>query len=350
MKSLLTSLVLILSLSANSQITSFIKHGDTVFCYFPLTRDSIRVNYSSSSVGNVNWGNIGGTLSSQADLVTFINSYLTTATAAATYAPIASPTFTGTVGGITSSMVGLGNVTNESKATMFTSPTFTGTVGGVTAAMVGLGNVTNESKATMFTSPTFTGTVSGITSTMVGLGNVNNTSDASKPVSTATQTALNLKQDISGNQGGWTTVRVSGSNATTTGQSLVDITGLVSGTLSNSTMYEIEAVLDVTTSAVTTGTEYGIGAGGTGGAAVVSVVLTGTTTGTSGSTEVLSRTAGTASTARLLTSGQSGTIILKGFVTTRGSGTATISVTHLKVTSGTSTVNIGSVFRYRIAQ
>jgi len=42
-------------------------------------------------------------------------------------------------------------------------------------------------------SPTFTGTVGGITATMVGLGNVNNTSDASKPVSTATQTALDLK-------------------------------------------------------------------------------------------------------------------------------------------------------------
>jgi hypothetical protein len=61
--------------------------------------------------------------------------------------------------GITATMVGLGNVTNESKATMFTSPTFTGTVSGITATMVGLGNVTNESKATMFTSPTFTGTV-----------------------------------------------------------------------------------------------------------------------------------------------------------------------------------------------
>ena len=41
-------------------------------------------------------------------------------------------------------------------------------------------------------SPTFTGTVSGITAAMVGLGNVNNTSDANKPISTATQTALNL--------------------------------------------------------------------------------------------------------------------------------------------------------------
>ena len=42
-------------------------------------------------------------------------------------------------------------------------------------------------------SPTFTGTVSGITSSMVGLGNVNNTSDSSKPISTATQTVLDTK-------------------------------------------------------------------------------------------------------------------------------------------------------------
>jgi hypothetical protein len=45
--------------------------------------------------------------------------------------------------------------------------------------------------------PTFTGTVSGITATMVGLGNVDNTSDANKPISTATQTALDLKVDES---------------------------------------------------------------------------------------------------------------------------------------------------------
>jgi len=44
-------------------------------------------------------------------------------------------------------------------------------------------------------SPTFTGTVSGITKSMVGLGNVDNTSDLNKPISTATQTALNTKQE-----------------------------------------------------------------------------------------------------------------------------------------------------------
>ena len=45
--------------------------------------------------------------------------------------------------------------------------------------------------------PTFTGTVSGITKAMVGLGNVDNTSDASKPISTAVQTALDAKASIS---------------------------------------------------------------------------------------------------------------------------------------------------------
>lgn len=45
-------------------------------------------------------------------------------------------------------------------------------------------------------SPTFTGTVSGITPAMVGLSNVDNTSDANKPVSTATQTALDLKANL----------------------------------------------------------------------------------------------------------------------------------------------------------
>jgi len=45
--------------------------------------------------------------------------------------------------------------------------------------------------------PTFTGTVNGITKAMVGLGNVDNTSDAGKPISTATQNALDLKLNAS---------------------------------------------------------------------------------------------------------------------------------------------------------
>lgn len=43
--------------------------------------------------------------------------------------------------------------------------------------------------------PTFTGTVSGVTKTMVGLGNVDNTSDINKPISTAVAAALSTIDD-----------------------------------------------------------------------------------------------------------------------------------------------------------
>lgn len=46
--------------------------------------------------------------------------------------------------------------------------------------------------------PTFTGTVTGVTKAHVGLGNVDNTSDANKPISTATQSALDGKLSLSG--------------------------------------------------------------------------------------------------------------------------------------------------------
>lgn len=49
-----------------------------------------------------------------------------------------------------------------------------------------------EAKAPV-ASPTFTGTVAGVTKSMVGLGNVDNTTDLGKPISTTTQTALDLK-------------------------------------------------------------------------------------------------------------------------------------------------------------
>jgi hypothetical protein len=45
---------------------------------------------------------------------------------------------------------------------------------------------------------TFTGTVNGISKSMVGLGNVDNTSDSNKPVSTAQQTAINGRLALSG--------------------------------------------------------------------------------------------------------------------------------------------------------
>lgn len=75
-----------------------------------------------------------------------------------------------------------------------------GRTGAVVLAESDVTNLTTDLAAKApLASPTFTGTVGGITATMVGLGNVTNTSDANKPVSTAQQTALNLKVDVSTN-------------------------------------------------------------------------------------------------------------------------------------------------------
>ncbi len=92
----------------------------------------------------------------------------------------------------------------------FDSPVIT-TPTGIVKGDVGLGNVDNTSDANKpvstatqtaldlkapLANPTFTGTVAGITKTMVGLGNVDNTADTAKPVSTAQQTALDLKANL----------------------------------------------------------------------------------------------------------------------------------------------------------
>lgn len=72
-------------------------------------------------------------------------------------------------------------------------------------------------------SPSFTGTPTGITKEHVGLGNADNTSDASKPISTATQTALDGKANSN-------TPTFSGRVAITTGtvsQSIPEAVGAV---------------------------------------------------------------------------------------------------------------------------
>jgi uncharacterized protein (TIGR02145 family) len=71
--------------------------------------------------------------------------------------------------------------------------------------------------------PIFTGTVSGITQAMVGLPNVDNTSDVNKSISTATQTALNLKLNISDTAAMLLNYRNNGSGLPTSGNSLGDM-------------------------------------------------------------------------------------------------------------------------------
>lgn len=137
--------------------------------------------------------------------------------------------------------------------------------------------------------------------------------------------------------------QVAGSDATTTGQSLVDITGLTFGALADS-IYEIEAVLRVSTSAVTTGCRYGVQFSAAGASA--QVVYTGSVAATTGATTSTNALNTACATAFLTTSSMIGMVIIKGFVIT-GANAGNITIRHLKVTSGTSTVKVGSLLKVK---
>ncbi|MBU6219663.1 MAG: hypothetical protein KGQ50_03350 [Bacteroidetes bacterium] len=102
-------------------------------------------------------------------------------------APINNPSFTGTVSGVDKNMVGLGSVDNTSDAN---KPISTATQ----TALNGKENTIPSGTTGQY----YRGdkTFQTLDKSVVGLGNVDNTSDANKPVSTATQTALNLKVNI----------------------------------------------------------------------------------------------------------------------------------------------------------
>ena len=113
----------------------------------------------------------GGVPQSSVDTLTELAEKLVDASGTEIYARLANPVFTGDPRAPTQA--------NSDNDTSIATTAF----------------VKNQGYATL-ASPTFTGTVGGITKTMVGLGSVENTSDASKPVSSAQQTALDLKANL----------------------------------------------------------------------------------------------------------------------------------------------------------
>lgn len=133
---------------------------------------------------------------------------------------------------------------------------------------------------------------------------------------------------------------VTGSNATTTGQALVDITGLTQTLIANAS-YEVECMLSVSTTAVITGTGYAIQFSAAG--ATIEGLISGSLIITA--CKVLRLNAfNTSMQPWLTTSAQTGGVIIKCVVTT-GANAGILSVRHLKVTSGTSTVFIGSYMK-----
>ena len=182
MNKILTILFLTICVGSRAQLSSIVERNDTIFNVNPSTGEWTQINQLPFKTINGNiiqgtgnlvitgsgaaWGEVTGTLSNQTDLQDALNAKEASILAG------------------TTAQYWRGDKSWQA----------------LNAAAVGLGNVTNESKATMFANPTFTGTVSGVTASMVGLGNVNNTSDADKPVSTATQTALNAKASLTGSE------------------------------------------------------------------------------------------------------------------------------------------------------
>ena len=154
------------------------------------TGDQTLANTSDSTSHTATLSATGGSIK----LVEGSNITLTTTgTTADGIITIASTGGGGTVTSVAALTLGTsGTDLSSSVATGTTTPVITLNVPDASATARG---VVSTSPQTIAGDKTFTGTTSGITKSMVGLNNVDNTSDINKPVSTATQTALNLKQD-----------------------------------------------------------------------------------------------------------------------------------------------------------
>lgn len=191
------------------------------------------------------------------------------------------------------------------------------------------------------TPSSLTGTNISGTAASLTAGNVTTVAAATTHASDLTATPLNL--------GGWTEYFVTSSDFTTTSLTLVDITGLVSGTLSNSTKYEFETVLLLLNAADSTGIKLGVHGGGTGSAATCFANVLANGSSATNCSAASMNAVDTLSSAFTTYSGGQGIVIMKGFFTSMSTGTATISMQAAKVTSNTATIRVGSVLRIRKA-
>jgi uncharacterized protein (TIGR02145 family) len=175
--------------------------------------------------------------------------------------------------------------------------------------------------------PAFTGTVTGVTKSMVGLGNVDNTTDAGKPVSTATQTALDLKLNRSDFPNGTNTGNILYWNGTSwvnlapgqNGQALILVNGIPS--------WSGAAYATLTTSSVSSITPTSVSGGGnisSDGGAVVSArgLVYATTSNPTLSNTVLTIGSGTGSFSGTLTGLTPNTTYYVRAYATNSSGTA----------------------------
>lgn len=166
------------------QLDSKLSTTDAANTYAPLANASFTGSISlpaTTSIGDISSAELGYLDNVSSNIQTQLDAKLSTSSAASIYAPLSDPTFL-------SSVILPANTT----------------IGTVSSAEIGhLDNVSSNIQTQLdakapTASPTFTGTVSGITATMVGLGSVDNTADLDKPISNATQSALDAKLSLSG--------------------------------------------------------------------------------------------------------------------------------------------------------
>jgi hypothetical protein len=153
------------------------------------------VLFSGAGVNGVNNTEIGYLEGTASNIQDQLDDKISIASANDTLAPKYSPTFSGTVS--LPFDTSIGTVTNSeilALSGVSTSESIQTQINNIETDIATV-NSNLDLKAPI-DSPTFTGTVAGITKSMVGLSNVDNTSDLDKPISTATEGALELKADI----------------------------------------------------------------------------------------------------------------------------------------------------------
>jgi hypothetical protein len=137
--------------------------------------------HAISNVTNLQTSLDGKAASSHSHAISDVTNLQTTLDGKATPSDI-----TTAINNLVASAPGTLDTLNELAEALGDDADFAGTI---TTALTGKANLA---------SPTFTGTVGGITKAMVGLGNVDNTTDAAKPISNATASALISKADLAG--------------------------------------------------------------------------------------------------------------------------------------------------------
>jgi hypothetical protein len=194
----------------------------------------------------------------------------------------------------------------------------------------------------------------GSTSTTVSLGN-----DTRFPASVtglrngagagSTDTAATIGAGLTFSSGtlkttdGWTYVYLT-SDFTTSGTGTVDVTGFVTGTLSATTLYQVEAALYITNAGDTAGCKFSlVSASSTNGVFIAYGSSTGTAQATGGSV-FGNLSAGIFNT----TSAGFAVVELQGWATT-ASGSPTVKLQAQKQTGGTCTIKAGSWLRSKPA-